>query len=382
MSAPLPVGLTDEQRLLAETLDRFASEQVAPRADAIERDGLPRELVQEAFGEQLLQLAALPEELGGAGGDLTMALLVPERLGAASAALASVAASAIACTAAVVAAGSEAVARVADGALLVWADGVGGAGAADSAPGAAPDGGDRLVATAAEGGRALDGRLASVAGALAADALLVLCEDEDGLLACCVDAGASGVTLAPAEPRTGLRGDGAAAVELRGVRVADGVTATGAAAVGAGHAQLRLGWAAVALGVGREALRLAVDHLQERRQFGRPLGAFRGLRDRTGAHAAELDAAGALLYEVARRPDALRAAGAGAVARATLVATETAVRVATDAIQLHGGYGYTDEYRVSRLLRDAVSLRAAAGGVRTLRAASAPPALHALAGAR
>lgn len=372
MSAPLPPGLTDEQRLLAETLDRFAAERVAPRADAIEQDRLPDELLAEAFGEQLLQLAALPEELGGAGGDLPMALLVAERLAPASAALAGVAASAGACTTAVAAAGAEsapgALARLLDGALVVLAD----AGAAGA-----------VLAVAAGGGeRVLDGLLPSVPGAGAADALLLLSDDGGEPSACLIECDADGVELRPAPARTGLRGDRAATVELRGVRVAPGATCLGAAAVTAARAHRRLAWAAIALGVGREALSLALAYLQERRQFGQPLGAFRALRDRTGTLAAELDAAGALLHATVRRPDVLRAGGAGAVARAALVASETAVRASVDAVQLHGGYGYTDEYRVSRLMRDAASIRAAAGGARQLRAASAPPALAALAGAR
>jgi len=371
VSGAHPDGLTDEQRLLAETLDRFVRERVAPCAEEIEREGLPPALVGETFREQLLQLAALPEQLGGAGGDLAMALLVAERLAAGSAALASVAASAAACTAALAAggAGGAALERLAGGALLVLADADADAGADAGAVAAGADG----------DGWALEGELRSVAGARAADALLVLCDGGDaGPLACCVDVAAAGVELAPAPPGTGLRGELAATVALHGVRVAAAEAAAGVAAVRAARAQRRLGWAAAAVGTGTAALELAVSYLQERAQFGRPLGAFRALRDRVAQHAAELDAARALLHAVARRPDALGAAGAVAAARTTLVATEAAVAACTGAVQLHGGYGYTDEYAVSRLLRDAVSIRAAAGGGRALRAAGAPPALAVL----
>ena len=166
-----------------------------------------------------------------------------------------------------------------------------------------------------------------------------------------VAAGAYGIVARPA--RTGLRGLHTLTVEL------DGAATTELAGPEAAHAarvHRRLAIAAAATGTGRRAVADASAYLEERHQFGRPLAEFGALRRMLADAAAAVAAAAALWREAAARPDAATAA------QAARTATVAAVRAADTGVQLHGGYGYVSDHRAERQLRDAITLRALAGG--------------------
>src|SRR5439155_10762207 len=114
----------------------------------------------------------------------------------------------------------------------------------------------------------------------------------------------------------------------------------------------RVHTAARAVGVARGALEDSRDHRQERQQFGRPLAGFQALRFELASMAADIEAARALTRQAAHALDAGDTT-ATLPAMAKLVATEMAVRVTNQAMQLHGGNGYTTERRVERYWRDA-----------------------------
>jgi alkylation response protein AidB-like acyl-CoA dehydrogenase len=115
----------------------------------------------------------------------------------------------------------------------------------------------------------------------------------------------------------------------------------------------RPGVAAQALGVAAGALDEAVRYSRERRQFGKPIASFQGLQFMLADMATQVEAARALVYAVARFIDS----GAKDVSRASamskLFASDTAMRVTTDAVQILGGYGYIKEYPVEKMMRDA-----------------------------
>lgn len=114
----------------------------------------------------------------------------------------------------------------------------------------------------------------------------------------------------------------------------------------------RLGTAAQAVGLGRAALEHAVGYCAERRQFDRPLRAFEAVQFRLADMATRVEAARALVLAAARARDAGEAFGARA-SMAKLFASETAMWVTTQAVQLFGGYGYMRDFPVERLFRDA-----------------------------
>ncbi|RLV47585.1 acyl-CoA dehydrogenase [Nocardioides mangrovicus] len=114
----------------------------------------------------------------------------------------------------------------------------------------------------------------------------------------------------------------------------------------------RLGIAAVATGIGQAALAAAVAWAGEREQFGQPIGSFQGLQFLLADMAAAVEQARATYLHAARLKDAGRRFSRQA-SIAKLTATDAAMRVSTDAVQVFGGYGYTADYPVERFFRDA-----------------------------
>ena len=114
----------------------------------------------------------------------------------------------------------------------------------------------------------------------------------------------------------------------------------------------RIGIAAQALGIAGGALEEAVNYMKERKQFGRPLSAFQGLQWMIAEMDTKVEAARNLVYKAAFLKDAGLPYSVEA-ARAKLFAAEVAMDVTTKAVQIFGGYGYTKEYPVERMMRDA-----------------------------
>jgi acyl-CoA dehydrogenase len=111
--------------------------------------------------------------------------------------------------------------------------------------------------------------------------------------------------------------------------------------------------AAHALGIARAAFKDAVAYINERRQSGRRVIEFQGIQFMLADLATELAMCEAWLWHVARLVDAGAADFGIEASMLKLRASDLAMRIATDAVQLHGGYGYCKDYRVERLMRDA-----------------------------
>lgn len=114
----------------------------------------------------------------------------------------------------------------------------------------------------------------------------------------------------------------------------------------------RIGIAAQALGIAQGALDEAVAYMKERKQFGKPLAAFQGLQWMIADMDVKVQAARLLVYKAANNKDKGVSYSLEA-ARAKLYASEVAMEVTTKAVQIFGGYGYTKEYPVERMMRDA-----------------------------
>jgi alkylation response protein AidB-like acyl-CoA dehydrogenase len=179
-----------------------------------------------------------------------------------------------------------------------------------------------------------------------------------------VPAGTPGVSAAPPEHKMGLRSSVTAQVRFDSVRVtaeqligeSDRGFRIALAALDAG----RLGIAACATGVAQAALDCAVDYARQRKQFGRPVIDFEGLQFMLADMATAVAAARALYLAAARRKDAGMPYGQQA-AMAKLLATDTAMRVTTDAVQVLGGYGYVEDFPAERLMREAKVLQIVEG---------------------
>ena len=117
--------------------------------------------------------------------------------------------------------------------------------------------------------------------------------------------------------------------------------------------QSRPGVAAQALGIAAGALEEAVQYSRQRRQFGSPICSFQGVQFMLADMATQVEAARTLVYQAARYIDS-GAKDIGKIsAMCKLFASDTAMRVTTDAVQVFGGYGYMKEYPVEKMMRDA-----------------------------
>ncbi|MDV9189498.1 acyl-CoA dehydrogenase family protein [Streptomyces sp. SR27] len=185
-----------------------------------------------------------------------------------------------------------------------------------------------------------------------------------GITAFLVPGDAPGLTAAAPERKMGMKGSPTAQLHFDGVRVSD---ARRLGAEGQGFAIAldaldsgRLGIAACAVGLAQAALDVAVSYARERRQFGRPIADFQGLRFLLADMATRIEAGRALYLEAARLRDEGRAFGRCA-AMAKLFCTDAAMQVTTDAVQVLGGYGYTADFPVERYLREAKMLQIVEG---------------------
>jgi alkylation response protein AidB-like acyl-CoA dehydrogenase len=185
-----------------------------------------------------------------------------------------------------------------------------------------------------------------------------------GISCLLIDADAPGLKTAAPERKMGANASPTAQVHLTDVRVPvdrlvsaeGGGFAVALAALDAG----RLGISACAVGLAQAALDAAVAYAGERQQFGRAIRDFQGLSFMLAEMATAVEAARALYLEAARRKDAAQPFAVMA-AMAKLNATDAAMKVTTDAVQIFGGAGYTQDYPVERYFREAKVLQIVEG---------------------
>ncbi|WP_030193632.1 acyl-CoA dehydrogenase family protein [Terrabacter tumescens] len=215
-------------------------------------------------------------------------------------------------------------------------------------------------ATRTDDGWTLKGTKAWISHAGHADYYTTFARTSDdggkGLSTFIVPGDAPGLSFAEPERKMGLHCDPVAQVMFDGVpvdgarligREGDGMK-TALSALDAG----RLGIAAAATGLAQAALDAAASYAKERQQFGRPIADFQGLAFLVADMEAAVTAARATYLHAARLKDAGRAFGKEA-AVAKLVATDAAMKVTTDAVQVLGGAGYTEDFPLERYMREA-----------------------------
>jgi alkylation response protein AidB-like acyl-CoA dehydrogenase len=185
-----------------------------------------------------------------------------------------------------------------------------------------------------------------------------------GISCLLADAATPGLSAATPEHKMGAHASPTAQVVLDGARIpADrlvGAEGQGFEIALAALDSGRLGIAACAVGLAQAALDAAVDWAGQRQQFGRPVGEFQGLAFMLADMATQVAAARALTLDAARLRDAGRPFGTAA-AQAKLFASDVAMRVTTDAVQVFGGYGYVEDFPVERYMREAKVLQIVEG---------------------
>ncbi|MBX7554496.1 acyl-CoA dehydrogenase family protein [Streptomyces sp. tea 10] len=185
-----------------------------------------------------------------------------------------------------------------------------------------------------------------------------------GITAFLVPGDTPGLGAAVPEKKMGLKGSPTAQVHLDGVRIGDdrriGEEGQGFSIALSALDSGRLGIAACAIGLAQAALDQAVAYATERRQFGRPVADFQGLRFMIADMATQIEAGRALYLAAARLRDAGKPFARQA-AMAKLHCSDTAMKVTTDAVQILGGYGYTADFPAERYMREAKVLQIVEG---------------------
>lgn len=324
----MDLELTEDQRMIQESVRRYAAEKLAPNAYAWDRDcRIPRD-VFEGLAELGLMGMHVAADEGGAELDLITGCIAIEELARQDGA---VGLSVAVHNAMVLAhlAGADSETKAAWMAPLLAGE-VTGAFLSD------------IEVTASGSDWTVRGRVQHVPRAADADVLVIR-----GPHTFVVPVGAKGVTITPIDNPLGMRGTRAAIVELEDVKVSP---------VGPASSKMNtadnVALGAVAVGIGRGALEEARAYALERKQFKKPIAELQAIQWMIADSAVELDAARMLVHRAAhlvdRDADAVQAS-----AEARLFASESAVRAAMKAIQIFGGNGFVREFPVERYLRDA-----------------------------
>ena len=353
--------LTDEQELIRNTVREFAEAELAPVAGEVDRNHrFPAEAIPKMAGLGLMGMP-WPEKVGGAGADFVSYLIALEEVarGCATTSVIMTAHTTLA-TSPIVKFGTEA---QKDKYLFDMASGRRLGAFALTEPAAGTDAAAGTCTAILKGDSyVLNGSKIFISNAPYAEVYIVFAKtDPDapgtrGVSAFIVERDTPGFTVGEAEHKLGIRGsstpplyfadchipkDALLGGEGNGFKVAMQTLDGG-----------RVGIGAQALGIAQAALDAAVAYAKERVQFGKPIASLEAIQWMIADMATEIDAARLLVYRAGSCIDhGLPYSTEGAMAK--LFASETATRVAGKAIQIHGGYGYTESYPVERHWRDA-----------------------------
>ncbi|MGH2785838.1 MAG: acyl-CoA dehydrogenase family protein [Actinomycetota bacterium] len=364
MAAPL--GLSGEQQALLDLVKDIARREIAPHADEWERASeFPRPAF-DALGKAGLLGLVYPEEFGGGAQPNWVYLLVLEEL---AASLLSVGLGASVQTLTIFPAHAygtpEQKARWMPPACAgEWLGAY-----CISEPGSGSDASALATKAARDGGSwVIDGRKAFVTHGGEADYYMVLARTGDagarGISCFLVPGDTPGVRCEKVEHKMGMRSSPTAAMVFDGVRVPEdhliGELGSGFRIAMQALDGGRLGIAACSVGLARAALEAAVAFAREREAFRKKILEFQGVSFLLADMATQIEAARALTQEAAKRRDAGEPFSTHA-AMAKLFASDTAMRVTTDAVQVHGGYGYVEEFPVERYMREAKVLQIVEG---------------------
>ena len=349
---------TAEGAELVALVREIATEELAPRAAEAEAAGrFPRE-VFALLGEAGVLGMPYPEQLGGAGQPYEVYLQALEEIAAAWMSVGvGVSVHVLSCHALSRYGTSEQQAELLQ--PLLAGDRL-SAYALSEAQAGSDITGISTRAKIADEGYSLTGAKAWITHGSQADSYTLFARTSDdrtkGLSCFVVPADASGLSFGEPERKMGLTGSTTTAVYLDAVPVDEhrriGAEGQGMAialdALDAG----RLGIAACATGLAQAALDVAVSYAKEREQFGQAIAEFQGIQFLLADMAAAVDTARALYLTAARKKDLGRPFTRDA-AVAKMVATDAAMKITTDAVQVFGGYGYTRDFPVERYMREA-----------------------------
>ncbi len=366
--AALNFDLGESADMIRDSTREFAEGEIAPRAAAIDRDNqFPRELWPK-MGALGLHGITAPEEYGGLGlGYLEHCVAVEEVSRASASVGLSYGAHSNLCINQIVRNGNEAQKRRYLP-KLISGEHVGAL--AMSEPGAGSDVVSMTTRAEKKGDRFIvNGAKMWITNGPVADSLIVYAKTDPaagarGISAFLIERGMKGFSHGTKLDKLGMRGSDTSELIFEDCEVPEenlvGELGRGVNVLMSGLDYERVVLAAGPLGIMQAAMDVVMPYVHQRKQFGQPIGAFQLVQGKLADMYVAMNAARAYVYAVAKacdRGETTREDAAGAI----LYAAERATQVALDAIQILGGNGYTNDYPVGRLLRDAKLYEIGAG---------------------
>lgn len=350
--------LTEDEEMFREAVRQFAEETIAPRVQAMDEAGrIDPELIPQLFELGLMGIE-VPEEWGGAGSGFFTSALVVEELSRVDPSVGVLV---------------DVQNTLVNNCLLNWGSDEQKARyfprLTSSAIGAyalseAGSGSDAFAlatrATKDGDGWLLEGRKLWITNGGEAEIFIIFANTDPskgyrGITAFLVERDAPGFSIGKREDKLGIRASSTVELILDGVRVEDAAVL---GQVGEGYKiaietlnEGRIGIGAQMVGLAQGALDHTLRYVQEREQFGKRIADFQGVQFQLAEMRTELEAARLLVYNAARLKDAGEPFLEEA-AMAKLYASRAAQNIASQAIDLYGGYGFTREYPVEKLYRD------------------------------
>ena len=353
-------GLTREQELVRQMVKEFAVNEVKPIAAEIdETERFPMENVKK-MGELGMMGIPFPKELGGSGGDVLSYIIAVEELSKVCATTGVILSAHTSLCASLINENGTPEQKEKYLRDLCTGNKIGAFGLTE--PGAGTDAAGQQTTAVLDGDNyILNGSKIFITNGGVADTFIIFAMTDKskgtkGISAFIVEKGFLGFSIGKKEDKLGIRASSTTELIFENC-VVPKENLIGREGKGFGIAMKtldggRIGIAAQALGIAEGALDEAIKYMKERKQFGRPIAAFQGLQWMVAEMSTKIEAARFLVYKAAwlkenKQPYSIDAA------RAKLYAAEVAMDVTTKAVQLFGGYGYTKEYPVERMMRDA-----------------------------
>ncbi len=353
-------GLSEEHQAIREAVRAVCEAKVAPHAAEVDASGTFPQASYDALVASDFAAPHIPEEYGGAGADALATCLVIEEVARACASSSLIPGVNKLGTLPLILAGSEELKRryltpVAAGTAMFsycLSEPDAGSDAAAMKTRAVRDGDDWV----------LDGVKRWITNAGVSDYYTVFAvTDPDqrggGISAFVVEKADAGVSFGAPEKKLGIKGSPTREVYLDGVRIPGdrmiGAEGTGFLTAMRTLDHTRVTIAAQAVGIAQGALDYALAYAQEREQFGRPIADFQGLQFMLADMGMKVEAARQLTYAAAGRSERGERDLTFFGAAAKCFASDTAMQVTVDAVQVLGGYGFTQDYPVERMMRDA-----------------------------
>ncbi|SDF64778.1 acyl-CoA dehydrogenase family protein [Halorientalis regularis] len=350
--------LSPEQEAIRDSVQAFAEDEIRPVASEADETGEFPEDVWDGMADLDLTGLTVPEEYGGYDADRVTYALVNEAVAYGALAVATALSVHCLATSCIREFGDE---SLHEAWLPEMVDGRPVGAFALSEPDAGSNPAEMTTEARRDGDEyVIDGTKQWITNGERSGVVVLFAktdrEDPSSVTQFLVPKDTDGLGVGKKEDKLGLRASDTTTLEFDGARIPaeyrlteEGHGLSAALSILTGG---RIGIAAQSVGLGQAALDAAVEYADEREQFGQPIGDFQAIQHKLAEMQTTVQAGRLLTLDAARRADAGESVR-GAASMAKYFASEGAVDVTNEAVQIHGGYGYTKDYDVERFYRDA-----------------------------